>query len=148
MIPYCQEHGIGVVPFSPVASGFLSGSVTEKTNISGEDDVRQFVPQLSAQNIAANLSILELLEQYAEKKEATKAQIALAWMLAKYPNVAPIPGSKNKGRILENLKASEILLTAEELSKLEQALDSLPVQGHRGQVEYDGMSMSEWGKGK
>lgn len=146
VLPFCIEQGIGVVPFSPVASGFLSGKVTTETDFSHKDDVRKFVPQLSQENLLANAPILDLLERYAKEKKATKAQIALAWMLGKYPNVVPIPGSKNQERILENLGASEVVITKDELNTLDSALNNMVVYGHRGQEEYDGMSMSEWGK--
>lgn len=146
VIPYCEAHGIGLVPFSPVASGFLSGKVTKDTDFSNRDDVRKFVPQLSAQNIDANRPVLDLLHQYAEEKNATQAQIALAWMLYKYSNVVPIPGSKNQNRILENLGAADVRFTEEEFRKLDNALDGIAIHGHRGQVEYDGMSMKEWNR--
>ena len=142
VIPYCLAHGIGVVPFSPVASGFLSGKVTATTDFSHADDVRKFVPQLSAENIDANRPVIDLLERYAREKRATNAQIALAWMLAKYPNVVPIPGSKNQGRILENLGAWNVALSGEEL----KALDGIEIHGHRGFVQYEGGRMSDWGK--
>lgn len=145
VIPYCEAHNIGFVPFSPIASGFLSGKVTTETKFEG-DDVRKFVPQLSKENMIANQPILDLLEDYAQKKSATKAQISLAWMLHKYPHVVPIPGSKNQERILENLKSNEVVLTNEEFDKLEKALDTLQVYGHRGQEEYQGSQMSDWGK--
>ena len=145
VIPYCLEHGIGVVPFSPVASGFLSGQVSASTDFSHADDVRKFVPQLSAENIDANRPVLELLDRYAVEKQATKAQIAIAWMLAKYPNVVPIPGSKNQGRILENLGAWNVALTGEELKALDTALDGIEIHGHRGFVQFEGGSMSDWG---
>ena len=136
VFPYCLEHGIGVVPFSPIASGFLSGKVTGETPFEG-DDVRKFVPQLSKGNLAANQPILDVIARYAAKKHATQAQIALAWMLHKYPNAVPIPGSKNRERILENLKASEVELTKAEFSALEQALEACTVYGHRGHVETE-----------
>lgn len=136
IFPYCLAHEIGVVPFSPIASGLLSGKVTEKTRFEG-DDVRKFVPQLSPENLAANRPIVEVVSRFARDKDATNAQIALAWMLHKYPNVVPIPGSKNRERILENLKASEVSLTDEEFSALESALDACTVYGHRGHVETE-----------
>ena len=136
IFPYCLEHGIGVVPFSPIASGLLSGKVTAQTRFEG-DDVRKFVPQLSAENLAANRPIVEVVSQFARDKNATNAQIALAWMLHKYPNVVPIPGSKNQERILENLKASEVSLTDEEFAALESALNACTVYGHRGHVETE-----------
>ena len=104
VIPYCLEHGIGVVPFSPIASGLLSGKITTETKFEWNDDVRNWVPQLKKANIAGNQPIIDLLKRYAELKRATPAQISLAWMLHKYPNVVPIPGSKNKERIIENLE--------------------------------------------
>ena len=110
IFPYCLEHHIGVVPFSPIASGFLSGKVTKDTKFEG-DDVRKFVPQLSQENIDANQPVLDVLNRFAAKKNATPAQISMAWMLYKYPNVVPIPGSKNQERILENLGASNVELT-------------------------------------
>lgn len=132
VIPYCLEHNIGVVPFSPIASGLLSGKITTETKFEKFDDVRNWVPQLSHANIAGNQPILDLLREYAEKKQATSAQISLAWMLHKYPNVVPIPGSKNKERIIENLDAAKVELTEEEFSSLEQALNECQVYGHRG----------------
>ena len=132
VIPYCMEHNIGVVPFSPIASGLLSGKITTETKFERHDDVRNWVPQLSRRNIAANQPIIDLLREYAAKKQATSAQISLAWMLHKYPNVVPIPGSKNKERIIENLDASKVELTDEEFTALEESLNQCRVYGHRG----------------
>ena len=132
IIPYCMEHDIGFVPFSPIASGLLSGKITAQTQFEKNDDVRNWVPQLSKANIEGNQPIVDLLKNFAEKKNATPAQISLAWMLHKYPNVVPIPGSKNKERIVENLNASAVELTEEEFGDLENALNSLKVYGHRG----------------
>lgn len=132
VIPYCLEHEIGMVPFSPIASGLLSGKITTETNFERNDDIRNWVPQLSKANIAGNQPIIDLLKQYADKKQATPAQISLVWMLHKYPNVVPIPGSKNKERIIENLDASLVELTDEEFCSLEAALNQCKVYGHRG----------------
>ena len=132
IIPYCMDHNIGFVPFSPIASGLLSGKITPQTQFERNDDVRNWVPQLSRRNIEGNQPIVEMLKGFAEKKNATPAQISLAWMLHKYPNVVPIPGSKNKERIIENLDASKVPLTDEEFTSLETALNSLKVYGHRG----------------
>lgn len=144
VIPYCLEHKIGLVPFSPIASGFLSGKVTVHSDFSHSDDVRKYVPQLSRENMEANQPILDLLEEYAERKNATRAQISLSWMLHKYPNVVPIPGSKNQERILENLGAWNVSLTENEFSSLENALAQIPVHGHRGFVEQQGSGMKNW----
>lgn len=141
IFPYCIEHHIGVVPFSPLASGLLSGKVTAETKF-GTDDVRKFVPQLSKGNLEGNRPIVELLEEFAKVKKATPAQISLAWMLYKYPNVVPIPGSKNKERILENLKASEVTLTKTEFARLEEALGTMEIHGHRGINESQQHSFS------
>lgn len=146
VIPYCLAHNIGLVPFSPTASGFLSGKVTASSDFSHSDDVRKFVPQLRKENMEANRPILDLLEEYAQKKNASKAQISLAWMLHKYPNVVPIPGSKNQERILENLGSWNVMLTDEEFAALEAALDQIPVHGHRGFCEQQGGSMANWGR--
>lgn len=147
IFPYCMEHGIGVVPFSPIASGFLSGKIHADTQFEAVDDVRNFVPQLKKENIEANLPILDILHEYADKKGATPAQISLAWMLHKYPNVVPIPGSKNQERILENLGAANVELTDEEFRMLEAALNACPVHGHRGHVEtVQGDFGSNWKK--
>ena len=132
VIPYCLEHNIGFVPFSPIASGLLSGKITPQTKFEKNDDVRNWVPQLTKENIAGNRPIIDLLSDYARKKDATCAQISLAWMLHKFPNVVPIPGSKNKERIIENLDAAAVLLTSEEFTSLEAALNRCKVYGHRG----------------
>ena len=137
IFPYCLEHNIGVVPFSPIASGFLSGKIKADTQFEAVDDVRKFVPQLSRENIIANQPVLDILAEYSAKKNATNAQISLAWMLHKYPNVVPIPGSKNQERILENLGAADVELTDEEFRALEAALDACTIHGHRGHVETE-----------
>ena len=143
IFPFCLEHGIGVVPFSPVASGFLSGKITADTQFEKVDDVRNWVPQLSKENIKANQPVLEVISSFAAQKNATNAQISLAWMLHKYPNVVPIPGSKNQGRILENLGAAEVALTDGELAALEAALGRCEIHGHRGHVESEQNSFSK-----
>ncbi|MBO7426337.1 MAG: aldo/keto reductase, partial [Clostridiales bacterium] len=132
IIPYCIENNIGFVPFSPIASGLLSGKITPQTQFERNDDVRNWVPQLSRRNIEGNQPIVEMLKRFAEKKGATPAQISLAWMLHKYPNVVPIPGSKNKERINENLDSATVELTDDEFKNLEDALNGLKVYGHRG----------------
>ncbi len=95
IIPCCMAHDIGFAPFSPIARGLLSGRITPQTKFESYDDVRNCVPQLSRANIKGSQPIVDLLKQYAVMKDATPAQISLAWMLHKYPNVVPIPGSRN-----------------------------------------------------
>ena len=132
IIPYCIEHNIGFVPFSPIASGLLSRKITTQTQFERNDDVRNWVPQLRRENIAGNQPIVELLKKFADMKNATPAQISLAWMLHKYPNVVPIPGSKNKERIIENLDSANVELTDAEFKQLEAELNRCKVYGHRG----------------
>lgn len=132
IIPYCMENNIGFVPFSPIASGLLSGKITPQTQFERNDDVRNWGPQLSRRNIEGNMPIVEMLREFADRKNATPAQISLAWMLHKYPNVVPIPGSKNKERIIENLTASQVELTDDEFTALETELNKCKVYGHRG----------------
>ncbi len=146
IFPFSMENRIGVVAFSPIASGFLSGKVTADTKFKG-DDVRKFVPQLSKENLAANQPLLDILADYACRKSATNAQISLAWMCHKYPNVVPIPGSKNQERILENLGACKVELTDQEFASLEEALDACTIYGHRGHVESEQKTFSNnWTK--
>ena len=94
--------------------------------------MRNWVSQLSRRNIEGNQPIVEMLKDFAGKKNATPAQISLAWMLHKYPNVVPIPGSKNKERIIENLDSADVELTEDAFSALEDALNGLKVYGRRG----------------
>lgn len=135
VIPYCQKNDILFIPFSPIASGFLSGKVTSETKF-GEDDVRKWVPQLQKGNLEKNMPLLDMLDHFSNQKYATKAQISLAWMLHKYPHVVPIPGSKNKERILENLRASEVTLTHEEFMALEGALQKYKIYGQRKELGF------------
>ena len=140
LFPHCIEENIALVSFSPIASGLLSGKISATTQFEKVDDVRNFVPQLSRSNLVSNLPLVDALAEFAAKKGATSAQIALAWQLKKYPNVVPIPGSKNQQRILENLAAWNVTLSDEEFCQLEQLLSCFAVHGHRGTVEYEGKS--------
>ncbi|MDN4602117.1 aldo/keto reductase [Paenibacillus sp. F6_3S_P_1C] len=134
IIPLCEENKIGFVAFSPIASGYLSGKVNVDTKFEG-DDVRKWVPQMKKENIIANKPLLEIISDVASRKGATNAQISLAWMLHKYPHVVPIPGSKNKERILENLEACNVSLTEAEFCDLEMALNQVTVHGQRSEIE-------------
>ncbi len=132
IIPYCLKHNIGVVPFSPVGSGLLSGKITVNTEYEKVDDVRNWVPQCKKENIQGNQPIIDLIKSLAKKKGAAPAQISIAWMIKKYPNVVPIPGSKNKERIIENLDTYKVHLTDQELNDFENELKKHKVYGHRG----------------
>lgn len=139
IFPYCLENHIGVVPFSPVASGYLSGRIKADTQFEKVDDVRNWVPQLSKENIIGNQPIVDVVSEFAAAKGATNAQISIAWILHRYPNAVPIPGSKNQERILENLGAWNVNLSPEEMAALDRALDACEVHGHRGVVEAAGL---------
>ena len=121
-----SPSGGGLLFGLPASTGF-SVSQFERN-----DDVRNWVSQLSRRNIEGNQPIVEMLKDFAGKKNATPAQISLAWMLHKYPNVVPIPGSKNKERIIENLDSSGVELTEAEFTELDTALSRCKVYGHRG----------------
>ena len=132
IIPYCLKNNIGFVPFSPVGSGLLSGKITANTQFEKNDDVRNWVPQCKKENIIGNQPIVDLITKWAQKKGATPAQISMAWMIKKYPNVVPSPGSKNKERILENINTYKVHFTDDELKEFENELSKLKVYGHRG----------------
>lgn len=135
VFPYCVKNNIGIVPFSPVASGLLTGKITVETQFDTFDDVRHHVPQLKKENIVGNQPIVDLVKQYAAKKDATPGQIAMAWMMHKYDNCVPIPGSKNQERTIENLDAWKVKFTDQEFSELEVALNQCKVFGHRGSMD-------------
>ena len=132
IIPFCLKNNIGFVPFSPVGSGLLSGKINANTQFEKNDDVRNWVPQCKKENIIGNQPIIDLIQKFATKKGATPAQISMAWMIKKYPNVVPIPGSKNKERIIENINTYKVKFTDEELNEFENELKKLKVYGHRG----------------
>ncbi len=137
IFPYCETECITVVPFSPIASKLLSGKVNTQTDFSHGDDVRKFVPLFSKENIESNQPILALIKEYDDKKQATMAQICQARMLNKHENVVPIPGSKNQERILENLGAWNVVLSADDFKQLNDTICSIPVFVHRGCIESD-----------
>lgn len=140
ILPFCAENNVGFVAFSPISSGLLSGKVTVDTKFEKVDDVRNHVPQLRRENLIANQPIIDLIQRFATLKNATPAQISLAWMIKKYPTVVPIPGSKNQGRILENLSACNVELTDAEFKDLDDSLNAIQVHGHRGFDESTGKS--------
>lgn len=130
VIPACAELGIGFVPFSPLASGFLSGKYTEKTTYSG-DDVRRVITRFSRENVAANQPLLDMLRKFAEEKGTTPAQISLAWILRKGDFIVPIPGMRSEARVRENLAAADVELSDEEFAAIEEALAHIAIHGNR-----------------
>jgi aryl-alcohol dehydrogenase-like predicted oxidoreductase len=130
VIPACKELNIGFVAFSPLASGFLSGKARAETQYQG-DDVRRVITRFAPENITANQPLVELLQKFADAKNATPAQISLAWMLAKEPFITPIPGSRKIERIEENLGAADVELTDTEMEALEKELAKIETHGNR-----------------
>ena len=130
VIPACKELNIGFVPFSPLASGFLSGKVKADTQFVG-DDVRRVITRFAPGNIQANQPLVDLLHRFASDKGATPAQVSLAWMLHKYDFLVPIPGMRSTERIRENLGAAEVRLTEGEFSRIEDELSKIAIHGNR-----------------
>jgi aryl-alcohol dehydrogenase-like predicted oxidoreductase len=130
VIPACEELGIGFVPFSPLASGFLSGKVTASDTCTG-DDVRRVITRFDRDNIRANQPLLELLAAFAKEKGTTPAQISLSWMLHKGDFIVPIPGMRKLERIEENLGAADVDLTEEEFERIEAELAKIEIHGNR-----------------
>ena len=130
VLPTLAELGIGFVPFSPLGKGFLTGKIDEKTTFD-PTDFRNVVPRFSEENRKANLAFVEWLKAFAARKQATPAQIALAWLLAQKPWIVPIPGTTKRHRLEENVGAVDIQLTADDLSEIDRAASQIEVQGAR-----------------
>ena len=130
VLPTCEELGIGFVAFSPLGKGFLTGKIDENTSFA-KDDFRNIVPRFSPEARKANQAFVELLARIAAAKQATAAQIALAWLLSRKTWMVPIPGTTKLHRLDENVAAASVELTAEELRQIEEALAHLKVQGDR-----------------
>ncbi len=126
----CEELGIGFVPFSPLGAGFLTGKIDTSTKLDPKDFPTRS-PRFAADARAANMALVELLTRVAEQKQATPAQIALAWLLAQKPWIVPIPGTKKVARLEENLGAVDLALTPGELRDIEQGASRIPIQGDR-----------------
>src|SRR5437899_7449449 len=130
LLPTLEELGIGFVPFSPLGKGFLTGTIDEKTTFVSSD-FRNIVPRFTAEARKANQAIVDVLRRIAEKKRATPAQIALAWLLAQKPWMVPIPGTTNPARLEENLGAVAIRLTPDDLREIDRAASRITIQGAR-----------------
>jgi aryl-alcohol dehydrogenase-like predicted oxidoreductase len=130
IIPTLEELGIGFVPFSPLGKGFLTGAINENTKFESTD-FRNTVPRLTPENRKANQPVLDLLNQFAKQKNATPAQIALAWILAQKPWMVPIPGTTKLNRLEENLGAAKVTLTPDDLRAIEEAASQITPQGAR-----------------
>jgi len=130
ILPTLEDLGIGFVPFSPLGKGFLTGTIDDATTFDSAD-FRNVVPRFTAENRKANLAFVDWLKAFAARKQATPAQIALAWILARKPWMAPIPGTTKLHRLEENLGAASVQLTADDLRGIEDAVSRIEVHGAR-----------------
>ena len=130
VIPTLEELGIGLVPYSPLGKGFLTGAMNESTKL-GSDDFRSTLPRFTPEAMKANQSLVDLLGRIATRKEATPAQIALAWLLAQRPWIVPIPGTTKRRRLEENIGAVSVELTPDDLREINDAASHITVQGAR-----------------
>jgi len=130
VLPMCEELGIGFVPFSPLGKGFLTGKIDASTSFA-KGDFRNIVPRFSPEARQANQTLVDLLGRIAAAKQATPAQIALAWLLAQKPWIVPIPGTTKRHRLLENIGSAAIDMDKDELRQIEDAVAQIQVQGDR-----------------
>jgi aryl-alcohol dehydrogenase-like predicted oxidoreductase len=128
--PTLEELGIGFVPFSPLGKGFLTGKIDDKTTFDSTD-FRNVVPRFTPENRKANQAFVDWLATFAERRKATPAQIALAWLLAQKPWTVPIPGTTKRHRLEENLGAARIQLSGDDLQEIDRAASQIEVHGAR-----------------
>jgi aryl-alcohol dehydrogenase-like predicted oxidoreductase len=139
IIPLCEELGIGLVPYSPLGKGFLTGTITTETAFT-PGDIRTSIPRFDADARKANQALVELLGAIAARKNATLAQIALAWLLAQQPWIVPIPGTRRLDRLEENLGAAEVELTGDDLAEIDAATAQVEIQGGRYTEQAESMT--------
>jgi aryl-alcohol dehydrogenase-like predicted oxidoreductase len=130
ILPLLEKLGIGFVPFSPLGKGFLTGAINENTKFD-QTDFRNVVPRFNEENRKANQIVVNTLAEFAKRKNATPAQVALAWVLAQKPWIVPIPGTTKVNRLQENLKAETLRLSNEDLKEIENAFSEIQIQGAR-----------------
>jgi aryl-alcohol dehydrogenase-like predicted oxidoreductase len=130
VISTCEELGIGFVPWSPLGVGFLTGAIDERTRFA-EGDIRGIESRFSADNLPANLALVTLLSEWAERKQATPAQMALAWLMAQKPWIVPIPGTTQMAHMLENIGATSVDFTSAEIGEFNAAVAAIAVRGQR-----------------
>ena len=126
----CDELGIGLVAYSPLGKGFLTGSMNKDTKL-GEGDFRKILPRFTPEAMVHNQALIDLLRQIASDKQATPAQVALAWLLAQRPWVVPIPGTTKLSRFEENIAAADLDLTAQDIARIDEALKAIDIEGDR-----------------
>lgn len=138
ILPTLEELGIGFVPFSPLGKGFLTGAISQEQQFA-DGDFRKIVPRFSEENRKANQKLVDTLGTLADEKGVTRAQIALAWLLAQKPWIVPIPGTTKISRLQENLGAASVVLTPTDLSQIESALAAIDVQGDRYPASFQAL---------
>jgi len=136
VIPVLEELGVGFVPFSPLGKGFLTGKINETTTFE-KSDFRNIVPRFTPENRKANQALVDLLAAIGKRKNATPAQIALAWLLAQKPWIVPIPGTTKLNRLEENIGAANVELTSDDLREIEDTASKITVQGARYPEELE-----------
>jgi aryl-alcohol dehydrogenase-like predicted oxidoreductase len=139
MMPMLEELGIGLVAYSPLGKGYLTGKIDESTNFES-NDIRSLIPRFAPDAIKANKALVDLLHDIAKKKNATPAQVALAWLLAQKPYIVPIPGTTKLTRLEENMGAVDIHLTPGDLAEIESAAAKIKVQGARYPEKLEAMT--------
>ena len=130
IIPTLEELGIGFVPFSPLGKGFLTGAINDQSQFA-VNDIRSGLPRFTKEAIEANQALVDILSNFAKQRNATTAQIALAWLLAQKPWIVPIPGTTKLHRLTENLGAARVELSSDELNEIQEAASKIQVQGNR-----------------
>jgi len=130
VIPLCQELGIGFVPWSPLGVGFLTGAIDARTRFA-DGDIRRIETRFSPENLPHNLALVELVKKWAMRKQATPAQVALAWLMAQKPWIVPIPGTTQMPHMIENIGAAAVQFTAGELGELNQSVSAIEIRGAR-----------------
>ena len=138
MFPVLDELNVGLVAFSPMANGFLTARYENGIQFNGDGDYRKIMPQFQADAIEENKALLQWIQDLAASKNATPAQFSLAWMLSKKPWIVPIPGTTNPGRLVENGKAADIVLTADEVKQIDDALDKIQMSAVFGGTAVKG----------
>jgi aryl-alcohol dehydrogenase-like predicted oxidoreductase len=127
----CEELGIGFVPWGPIGMGYLPGTLNAQTKFDTKTDLRSGFDRFSPENLAANMPVVDILRRMAAKKNATPAQIALAWLMAQKPFIVPIPGTRNLNHLNENLSAINIELMPSDLTEMETAFSAIQIHGGR-----------------
>lgn len=130
VIPLCQELGIGFVPWSPLGVGFLTGAIDVNTRFA-DGDIRKIESRFAPENLPHNLALVELVKSWAARKQATPAQIALAWAMAQKPWIVPIPGTTQMAHMLENISSTAVRFTASELAELNKSVSTIQIRGAR-----------------